>query len=108
MAWTIEILNDAVRRELDALAVDVRARVSKIFDVMREHGPQALREPHVKHVHGRLWEIRASGRDGIGRAIYVTARGQRVIVLVAFAKKSQATPKRHLDLALQRMKEIHE
>jgi phage-related protein len=75
---------------------------------MREHGPQMLREPHVKHLQGRLWEIRASGRDGIARAVYVTVRGRRVVVVLVFVKKSQRTPQRYLDLAVQRMKEIEE
>jgi len=108
MVWSVQILNLTVRRELEDQAADVRARIAKIFDVMREHGPRALREPYVKHLQGRLWEIRASGRDGITRAVYVTARERRVVVVLVFAKKSQATPKRYLDLAIRRMKEITE
>jgi phage-related protein len=53
-----------------------------------------------------LWEIRVSGRDGISRAIYVTASGMRVIVVRVFIKKSQKTPPREIRLALQRAKEI--
>jgi len=29
--------------------------IVRILDVMREHGPQMLREPHVRHLQGRLW-----------------------------------------------------
>jgi phage-related protein len=50
--------------------------------------------------------MRFSGRDGIARAIYVTAVGRRVIVVHAFVKKSQTTPKAALDLAERRAKEI--
>jgi len=34
-------------------------------------------EPHVKHLEGRLWEIRLKGRSGISRSIPVRgdARG---------------------------------
>ena len=38
------------------------------------------------------------GRDGIARAIYVTAQGERVIVLHAFVKKTQKTPQRALQI----------
>ena len=29
-----------------------------------------MREPYVKHLEGKLWEMRMIGRDGIARAIY--------------------------------------
>jgi phage-related protein len=47
------------------------------------------------------------GKDGISRAIYVTARGRRVVVVRVFVKKAQTTPRRELDLALERAKEIN-
>jgi phage-related protein len=65
-----------------------------------------LREPHVKHLEGKLWEMRLTGRDGIARVLYITARGMRVIVVRAFVKKTQATPRSEIDLALRRAKDI--
>ena len=47
-----------------------------------------------------------TGRDGISRAIYVTASERRVVILRAFVKKTQQTPKRELDIARQRAKEV--
>lgn len=46
------------------------------------------------------------GRDGIARAIYVTAAGERVVVVHAFAKKTQKTPQRALETAPSRAKEV--
>ena len=46
------------------------------------------------------------GRDGISRAIYVTAKGRRVVVLRAFIKKTKKTPRREIEIALQRAKEV--
>ena len=46
------------------------------------------------------------GRDGISRALYVTAIGQRVVVVRVFIKKTQATPNGEIQLALKRAKEI--
>jgi phage-related protein len=60
----------------------------------------------VKHLEGKLWELRITGRDGISRAIYVTATGQRVVIVRVFVKKSQKTPERELEVARQRAKEI--
>ena len=65
-----------------------------------------MREPHVKHLEGRLWEMRMIGRDGIARAIYVTASGMRVVVVRAFIKKTQRTPRRELELARLRAREV--
>ncbi len=47
-----------------------------------------------------------SGRDGISRALYVTASGRRVVVLRAFVKRTQRTPRREIDLALRRAEEV--
>ena len=46
------------------------------------------------------------GRDGISRALYVTAIGRRVVVVRVFVKKTQKTPNREIELALQRAKEV--
>jgi phage-related protein len=46
------------------------------------------------------------GKDGISRAFYVTAVGQRVVVVRVFVKKTEKTPNREIELALKRAKEI--
>ena len=50
--------------------------------------------------------MRMKGKDGIARAIYVTASGERVVVVHAFAKKTQKTPARALEVARVRAKEV--
>ena len=106
VAWQVEILDRRVERELDALAVNVRQRFLRIVELIEKHGLDAMHEPHIKHLEGRLWEMRMKGKDGIARAIYVTAVGQRVVVVHAFAKKTQKTPRRALDIARARAKEV--
>jgi phage-related protein len=69
-------------------------------------GVDRVGPPHVKHLQGRLWEMRLRGRDGIARALYVTVTGQRVVVVRVFVKKTQKTPRREIELALERAKEI--
>ena len=51
-------------------------------------------------------ELRLTGRDGIARALYVTAIGRRVVVVRAFVKETQKTPRSEIELALQRAKEV--
>lgn len=55
---------------------------------------------------GGLFELRPRGREGIGPTLYCFAVGQRVVILNAFVKKTQETPKRDLIIARKRMKEV--
>jgi phage-related protein len=106
VCWQVEVLNDTVRGELDALPLVVRARLIRLERLISQVGLETLREPHVKHLEGKLWEMRVTGRDGIARAIYVTAIGRRVVIVRAFIKKTQQTPRSEIDLASRRAKEV--
>lgn len=106
MRWTVAVLNAAVADEIAALPVDTRARLSRFVNLIEEVGFEALPRESVKHLENKLWELRITGRDGIARAIYVTASGRRVVILRAFVKKTQRTPQRELDIARQRAKEV--
>ena len=77
-----------------------------IVELIQSKGLDRVREPYVKHLEGKLWEMRLTGRDGIARAIYVTASGRRVVVLHAFVKKTQKTPQRALDIARTRARAV--
>lgn len=106
MNWTVETLNEIVDRELEALPEDMRARFVRIAELIHAVGLPNVREPHVKHVRGPIWEIRLKGRSGIARALYVAASGMRVVVVRAFVKKTQATPNSEIEIALKRAQEI--
>ena len=106
MAWAVQTLNETVDAELAALPVDMRARFVRIAELIEAMGLTSVREPHVKHLRGPLWEIRLKGKAGIARALYVTARSERVIVVRVFVKKSEKTPASEIELALGRAKEL--
>jgi phage-related protein len=106
MKWTVETLDERVDREVAALPSDMLARLKRIGDLMAINGPQSVREPYVKHLEGKLWEMRMTGRDGISRAIYVTAFERRVVVLRVFIKKSEKTPASELQIARDRLREV--
>lgn len=102
MSWTVEYLNLAVLKEAEALVPDQRARLQRIIELVQVHGLERVREPHVKHLEGRLWEMRISRQGTIARAVYVTAIGKRVVIVRVFVKKTQKTPRREIELALKR------
>jgi phage-related protein len=104
--WTVVYLNDAVRAEVEGLSADLQARFRRIVELIRSRGLERVREPYVKHLDGKLWEMRLIGRDNIARVIYVAARGRRVVVLHAFIKKTEKTPPRALEIARARAKEV--
>jgi phage-related protein len=105
MGWIVEVLSVAAL-ELAALPEDMRARFQRIVELIQSNGLERVREPHVKHLEGRLWEMRMTGRDGISRAIYVTAVGRRVVVVRVFVKKTERTPRSEIEIALRRAKEV--
>ena len=106
MHWTVGVLDIRVAAEIAALPDDMRARLARLIALIQQFGFEALPRESVKHLEDKLWELRITGRDGISRAIYVTASGRRVIILRAFLKKTQKTPPRELKMARERAKEI--
>ena len=106
MAWRVEILDETVAAEIAALPADMQARFLRLAERIASTGLERLGEPHVKHLEGKLWELRLTGRDRIARALYVTAIGRRIVVVRALAKKMQKTPRAEIELALRRAKEI--
>jgi phage-related protein len=106
MRWTVQALNTTVAAELDALPKDMRARFARLSTIIEQAGLAALPREAVRHLEGNLWELRMTGRDGISRAVYVTASGQRVVVVRAFVKKTQKTPPREIEIARQRAKDV--
>ena len=103
MQWTVEILEPA-REELYALPPGLSGRMFRRLAMVTDHGLDQMREPHVKHLEGKLWELRAKSAEGIARGLYVTVTGRRVIVLHVIEKKTEKTPARALALARERMK----
>ncbi|WP_348272919.1 type II toxin-antitoxin system RelE/ParE family toxin [Mesorhizobium sp. YR577] len=102
----METLGEDVDGELEALPATLRARLLRLMEMVETIGLDRMREPHVKHLEGKLWELRAKAADGIARGIYLTVTGRRVIVLHVFVKKSQKTPPSALHLARERMKRV--
>ena len=55
----------------------MQARFLRLAERITFVGLESLSEPHVKHLEVKLWELRLTGRDGIARALYVTAMNRR-------------------------------
>jgi phage-related protein len=53
-----------------------------------------------------LFEVRARGTEGIGRAFFCCFSGRRVVILHGFIKKTQKTPLKEVQIARKRLKEV--
>jgi len=100
--WTVKI-HDQAEPELLALPADMRASFLHISDLLEAFGPMKVGMPHVRPLEGKLWEMRMKGRDGIARAVYAAVQGRTLLVLHAFVKKTQTTPRAAIETARKRL-----
>ncbi len=105
MIWTITYYSESLQAEILALPAGLLARYLRYTDRMEVHGPD-LGMPHTRSMGGGLFELRLKATEGIARVFYCTLLGKRIVVLHQFAKKTEKTPQRELDLARRRLKEI--
>lgn len=105
MLWTV-VTHEDVDAEILALPPGLQARLVRLLETVESLGLERMREPHVKHLEGKLWELRVKASEGIARGIYVAISGRRVVVLHVFVKKTQKTPLRALEIARARLTEV--
>jgi len=106
MTWIVGFY-DGVEDAIIDMPPKIQARMLKLLDLVEEHGAN-LGAPHTTPMSDGLFEIRAKAKEGIGRALFCYMKGKHVYILHAFVKKSQKTPKKDLDLAKARMKEVNQ
>ena len=105
MSWTIDYYSEEVRLEIDSLPVGIRASYVRLTNLLEEFGLD-LRMPHSRAMGSGLFELRPKGREGIARVFYCMKVGRKIVILHSFVKKTNETPKRELELAYRRQKEI--
>ena len=104
MEWTVEFLDDRVEAEFAALPIDFQASIMRVADLIRKYGLENVGMPYVRHIQGKIWEMRGRGH-GAARSLYVTAKERRVIILRSFVKKTPRTPGGEVNIAQERAKE---
>jgi phage-related protein len=88
---------------LASLDAAPRAKVVRTLELLR--GQQIVPPKFWKKLSGfDLWEVRVEYGGNIYRLLAAFAKGNRVILLHAFQKKSQKTPRQDMEIALQRQK----
>ncbi len=105
MNWIIEFFDESVEAKTLALPPKILAKMLHIFELIEMAGSQ-LGEPYTKPLNDGLFEVRAKAKEDIGKSIYCYQKGQKIIILHSFVKKDQKIPKKDLQIALKRKKEI--
>lgn len=91
-----------VKDFLSGLDDKTRARFGWSLERLRDRNVQA-REPLVKHIDGKLYELREESNTNIYRIMYFFFTGRQIVLLHGFQKKSQKTPVREITMAVRRM-----
>ena len=105
MDYEIKYYSEGVQEQILELPDTLAARYIVLTRRMLAIGPN-LGEPHTKAMGNGLFELRLKGAEGIARVFYCTLIGKRIVMLHSFVKKTDRTPKRELEVAHNRMKEI--
>ena len=105
--WKVTFYSARVEAEINALPVGFVARFVRYAERMETYGPN-LGMPHTRSMGDGLFELRLKAAEGIARVFFCTVVGRQIVVLHQFVKKSEKTPKRELQIAWNRMKEIRD
>ncbi|MEA3522835.1 MAG: type II toxin-antitoxin system RelE/ParE family toxin, partial [Campylobacterota bacterium] len=62
--------------------------------------------PHSAPLGDGLFEFRAKAKEGIARSVFCTVIDQEIVILHTMIKKSNTLPKRDIDLAKKRKKDL--
>lgn len=105
MSWKVTFFDRKVEEETLGFPAGILANLLHILEMIEEFGP-AIGKPHTAPMGEGLYEIRAKGKEGIGRSLFCTVKGKEITILNSFIKKTQKTPRREIITARNRMREL--
>lgn len=103
--YSVHYYSEKVYRDIISWPENILARYLRMIDSVEHYGyhPEM---PDAKSLGKGLFEFRVKGFEGIGRAFFCYMKDQRVMILHGFIKKSQKTPRKEIEIAIQRLKRI--
>ena len=90
---------------LDEIGDEPKAEIFHIFEMMQKYGTE-LGLPFIKPIENKLYGVRAKDKNGIYRVLYFAYTDKTFVMLLGFVKKTATTPRKEIDIALKRMKEV--
>ena len=99
--------NKPVLEYIHELNPKAQLKIIYLIELLATYGNN-LREPFSKHLKENLFELRAKTNNKAERIIYCFIDGKNCILLHGFTKETQKTPKKELDIALERYDDLIE
>jgi phage-related protein len=103
--WAITFYNERVKKELFSWSDVLRAKLLRLFVLIQQEGAD-LGMPLTCSLGKGLFEIRVKTPQKIGRVFFCYVKRQEITILHSFIKKTQETPKKELEIAKKRLKEV--
>ncbi|HEX5417128.1 MAG TPA: type II toxin-antitoxin system RelE/ParE family toxin [Chloroflexota bacterium] len=108
IVFYIEANGDSpVEEFLGSLDPKTQARFLWSIEQLRARNLQAG-EPLVRHIEGKVWELRRESGTNTYRLFYVFLSGRRILFLHGFQKKTPKTPRPEIEIALRRLQRFVE
>lgn len=106
--WQIQFYEDHRGKSpaldyINSLPIRDKAKVYNVLRLLEEFGI-ALAMPHTRRIEGSLWEL----RPGDNRLFYFLYSEKQFVILHGFRKRTMQTPKKEIETALRRMKDLLE
>jgi phage-related protein len=95
--------SEPVREFIAGLDRKAQARFDWAIEQLRLRNVHAG-EPLVRHLTGKLWELRRESDSNLYRLIYCFDGSRRIVFLHGFQKKTQKTPRREIEVAERRLR----
>ena len=89
---------------LDTLDAKMFAKVARNIDILEIHNIN-LREPLVKPIEDGIFELRTQFGSDITRIFYFFYVGKKIILTNGFVKKTQKTPRKQIEMAIEYKKD---
>ncbi len=95
------------QKEIAKFSEDIRGEVADAAARLEEEQTLSLPLSRPMPIIGRgVHELRFRGRGGVYRVIYVLVESGNVWFLHAFQKKTEKTPRRNIEIARKRLREV--
>ncbi len=93
MKWRITFYSEKVESQTLKFPAGILANFLHITEMIEDLGPNLGRD-YVGKLDSGLYEIRAKGKEGIGRSVYCMAKGKEIVTLHSFLKSLKKYPKK--------------
>ncbi len=87
--------------------IEERAEILSLLKGVQENGTGAV-GVEFRQIEGKLWELKIRLRNHQHRIFYVVLKGNEMVLLHAYLKKTQKAPSNDIQVAKHRMKQLRE